>query len=437
MTRKLILRVGAPAAVLAVVAAQLAAPRSQSKVLAAGPIQHIIIMDKENRSFDSMFGRFPGANGTTSFTNAKGRRLSLNHQPDTLLMDVAHSHGEAVKAVDGGRMDRFSFITGAMQNGVDMADSQFQRADIPNYWKYARTFALDDNFFSTVMGPSFANHLFSIAATNDNVDSNVQRLINGEPHPASLELRSWGCDAAELYPTSTTGGTPTVVAQELSSSNTLSYQYPCFSFPSIADTLNAAGVSWKYYAPGYGQPGYQWSTFDAIKNVRYGPSWTTNVVDYSTFPTDAAAGTLPSVSWLVQPGTVSDHAPNSMCAGENWTVQQINAVMSNQALWAHTVIILTWDDFGGFYDHVPPPIGPNGALEFGPRVPAIIISPFAKRGYVDHTFYNFASILKFVEDTYNLPSLNGLDTTSNDLNNALDVNQTPVPPLILPQRVCP
>ncbi|PZS00477.1 MAG: hypothetical protein DLM70_13455 [Chloroflexi bacterium] len=417
MSRKLILRVGAPAAVLAVVAAQFAAPRSPSKVLAAGPIQHIIIMDKENRSFDSMFGRFPGANGATSFTNPKGRILSLNHQSDALDTDISHAHGEAVKAVDGGRMDRFSLLTGATQERADMADSQFYQSDIPNYWKYARTFALDDNFFSTVMGPSYPNHLFSIAAQDANVDS--------LPMIGSRQSRRWGCDAA-----------PNTTVEQRTPDNHTKQVFPCFNFRTLADVLDANDVSWKYYAPSQDQSGYVWSSFDSIKHIRFGPDWQSHVVHDRQFATDAAGGTLPTVSWLVEPARVSDHPPASICAGENWTVRQINAIMSNPSQWAHTVIILTWDDFGGFYDHVPPPVGPNGALEFGPRVPAIIISPFSRRSYIDHTFYNFASILRFVEDTYNLPSLNGLDGTSNDLHNALDVNQIPVPPLLLKPRVC-
>src|SRR5439155_22342798 len=101
---------------------------------------------------------------------------------------------------------------------------------------------------------------------------------------------------------------------------------------------------------------------------------------------DAAAGTLPPVSWLVEPGGVSEHPPHSVCAGENWTVQQLNAVMGNAAMWQETVVILTWDDFGGFYDHVVPPRkAPNTYIEYGLRVPTLLISPYSKTGFVDHT----------------------------------------------------
>jgi len=413
--------------------------RTQSRVLAAGPIQHIIIMDKENRTFDSMFGTFPNANGTSTYVGTDAQTHILNHQPDRLEQDISHSHDSAITGIDGGKMDKFSKIWGAVQNGIDEADSQFYQSDIPNYWNYAQKFALDDNFFSTILGPSFANHLFSIAPYTNNVDSNPLQVIKGTPQNQESFGRSWGCDIPTYFPTSTTGGTPTVVVQERSSSNAVSYQVPCFSFPTIADRLDAANVSWRYYAPGASQKGYgyQWSSFDAIKKIRYGTEWQTNVVDSSKFAQDAASGSLPGVSWLVEPGAQSDHPPSSICAGENWTVQQINAVMGNTALWAHTVIILTWDDFGGFYDHVPPPVGPNGAIEFGPRVPAIIISPYSKPRFVDHTLYNYASMLKFVENAYGLPSMNGLDATSNDLVNSLDLTQTPIAPATLNPRTCP
>src|SRR5438270_3532219 len=139
---------------------------------ACNPIQHIIIMDKENRSFDSMFGTFPGANGATTHVGADGLTHTLTHQPDQLPRDLSHSRTAAHLAYDGGKMDKFSQISGAIQNGVDMSDSQFYQSDIPNYWSYARHFTLDDSFFSTIMGPSFPNHLFSIAAEDANVDGN-------------------------------------------------------------------------------------------------------------------------------------------------------------------------------------------------------------------------------------------------------------------------
>jgi len=376
-------------------------------------IQHIVIMDKENRSFDSMFGAFPGANGATTYTGADGQVYPLAHQPDHLPRDIDHSPAAAHRAYDGGKMDRFSQLSGAMQNNVDEADSQLLQTDIPNYWSYASAYTLDDAFFSTIMGPSFPNHIFSIAAEDANVDSN--------PYASR-----WGCDAP-----------PGTTVEQRAPNGAITHTFPCFDFRTVGDVLDAHKIPWKYYAPGQDQSGYVWSAFDAIKHVRFGPDWQSHVVDQSQFSADAAAGTLPPVSWLVQPQNVSDHPPASICQGENWTVQQINAIMGNPEEWAHTAIILTWDDFGGFYDHVPPPPGPNPQVEYGYRVPTIIISPYASPGYIDHTTYSYPSILKFIEDTLELPPLGSLDGQSNDLFNSFDFTQQPLPPLTLDGRTCP
>ncbi len=126
-------------------------------------VEHIIIMDKENRTFDSMFGTFPGADGATTYVDGKGKIRPLNHQPDRLRGDIDHSAEGARRAFNGGKMNLFSTLGGAMQHGVDMADSQFYRSDIPNYWAYASTYTLADSFFSSIAGGSFPNHLFSIA----------------------------------------------------------------------------------------------------------------------------------------------------------------------------------------------------------------------------------------------------------------------------------
>ncbi len=384
------------------------------------PIHHIVIMDKENRTFDIYFGTFLRAYGTMTFTLTDGMSHPLNHQPDKLTADIRHNHADAVKAIDNGKMDKFSKLQGAIQNGVDEADSQLYQADIPNYWQYAQQFTLTDNFYSSILGASFANHLWSIAAQDDDVD--------GLPHcqvPCNTVQR-WGCDSV-----------PSTLVEERHADGTISNVFPCFNFPTLGDSLDAAGVSWKYYAPGQDKPGYIWSSYDAIDHIRNGPDWQTNVVDYTNFLKDAQAGTLPAVSWLVEPTKVSDHAPSSVCAGENWTVQQINAIMNNPALWPNTAIILTWDDFGGFYDHVPPPSGPNGLIMYGPRVPALVISPYSKAGTVDHTMYSFSSMLKMVEDNWTLPALTAMDGQSNSLMLTQDFTQTPLPPLPLTSRTCP
>ena len=147
------------------------------------PIKHIIIIDKENRSFDTMFGQFPGADGTTHAQLSSGKVVRLGHTPDRLLLDVGHAGEAATLAVNNGRMNRFNLLPGAIQDGRDVAVSQYAQRDIPNYWRYAGAFTLDDHFFSTIMGPSFPNHLATIAAQSGTWRGKVTR--HGRRHATS------------------------------------------------------------------------------------------------------------------------------------------------------------------------------------------------------------------------------------------------------------
>jgi phospholipase C len=390
------------------------------------PIEHIVIMDKEDHTFDSLFGRFPGADGATTFRTADGRTHPLNHQPVQILRSLTKSAGDYRIAFDDGKLDGFSQISGAKQvNGFtgtweDMSDSQLYESDIPNYWTYARTYTLADRFFSSVVSNSFPNHLFTIAGQAANTDDIPTSLL------ASSYADRWGCDAP-----------PGTLVEQRLPSGAYHYTFPCFDFATLGDRLTAHHLSWTYYAPSQDQPGYQWSAFDAIRHVRLGPAWNSHVRAYTKFMQDAAAGRLPAVSWLVEPEKYSDHpALGNICDGENWTVSQINAVMSNPEEWAHTAIILTWDDWGGFYDHVRPPRGFNPYLMDGLRVPAIVISPYARRGYIDHTTYTFSSILRLAETVFRLPPLSATDAGANNLLHAFDFNQKAAAPTILSPHAC-
>jgi hypothetical protein len=312
-------------------------------------------------------------------------------------------------------MNRFNLLPGAIQNRKDIADSQYHQSDIPDYWAYAQHYTLDDHFFSTVMGPSFPNHLVTIAADSNNVDDNP----TGQSHHA------WGCD----------GGKYSTVSAINPATGQRYLTKPCFNIKTIADVLDRYQVSWKYYAPGQYQSGYGWDSFDAIKSIRYSKLWKT-VADYPTkrFVHDARTGHLPAVSWLVTDAPESEHPPYSVCVGESWTVQQINAVMQG-ADWSSTLIVLVWDDFGGFYDHVPPPA--VNYISLGPRVPAIMISPYSRAHSVDHHSLQFDSILKFIEQDFRIPAVNSNDRHAPSLISSLDLKQKPLAPLVLKPQNCP
>jgi len=379
---------------------------------ALGKIDHIVFIIKENRSFDHYFGRFPGAAGATMGRTSTGQVVPLRPAPDQVYPDLGHGADAAYLATNRGRMDRFDRIPGAVTLGVDHAYTQMGPRDIPNYWAYARRFTLADHLFSSVMGPTFPNHLVTIAAQNIGVTSNPQRSHN-----------RWGCDAP-----------PGTFVTTLSQNGRYGGAFPCFDVTTLADRLNAHHVSWRYYAPQRGQAGYIWSTFDAIRHIRYSPQWRTNVRPWTDFQRDVAQGRLASVTWVVTDTPQSEHPPASTCLGENTTVSEINAIMKSP-LWKSTAIVVTWDDFGGFYDHVAPPRQNRWGL--GPRVPLLVISPYARRGYIDHTPYDFASLPRFVERRFALPPLTSADARAGDLSASFNLAAPPAAPLVLTPHTCP
>lgn len=381
--------------------------------VAAFPIRHVIIVIKENHSFDNIFGTYPGADGATHAL-AGNRRVRLGHTPDHTILDIGHAGDAALVAENGGRMNEFQTLPGAIQNGKDIADSEYHASDIPAYWKLARYFTLDDHFFSTINGPSFPNHLVFIAGTSDNTVDN----------PRGQTQHAWGCDS----------GPYAVVPAENPVSGRHYLVKPCLNMKTMADTFQSHGVSWKYYAPGKFKSGYIWSSFDAIRHIRYSHLWKTNVVPPGDLFTDLRAGRLPQVSWIVPDQLHSEHPPASMCVGENWSTNIVNAVMHSR-YWPDTLVVLTWDDFGGFYDHVVPPR--EDLISLGPRVPTIIISPYARPHYIDHHLLEFDSILKFIEQDFHLPALTHRDRTAPSLLSSLDFQQLPLTPITLPKERCP
>lgn len=378
------------------------------------PIRHIVIVIKENRTFDNYFGTFPRADGATYGRLSDGRVVRLSHTPDHTLLDISHQGDAARLAVDNGQMDKFDKLPGAIQNGQDIALSQLYRQDIPNYWRYAQTYTLLDHFFSTINGPSFPNHLVTVAASSHNTDDN----------PLYNTHRSWGCDSGKY--TSVEAANP-YTGQK--------YRlFPCFNMSTLPDLLRKKGISWKYYAPSQFKSGYIWSALDAIRHIRYSSLWHTNVLPTEQFAKDARAGTLPAVSWVVTSEQNSEHPPYSACVGENWTVRTLNAVMQSPD-WKSTAVFLTWDDFGGFYDHVPPPH--LDYISYGPRVPTIIISPYVRAHFVDHRRFDFTSILRYIEDKYGLGQLSTYDRRAASIGQVFDFRQDPLSPLPVEPRSCP
>ena len=378
---------------------------------AATRIKHVVIIYKENRSYDSLFGLYPQGDGASEGKLAGRRTLTLLPLPDRSY-DIAHEGKFVTVAMRGGRMDGWGLIPNAGLSRGYPSYVAATAAQMWAYWDYARRFTLSDRTFSSAATTSFPNHIYSIAAGGHGIWSN--------PHGGG---ERWGCDAPR-------GAHVKILLGDGRSAE----RYPCFDFRTLGDLLSEHGLSWRYYAPPLDVPGYRWSTYDAIRHVREGPAWQEHVSGNSRFVQDAAAGNLPAVSWVVAAFPVSDHPPASICEGENWTVRMINAVMRGPD-WGSTAIFLTWDDPGGFYDHVPPP--KLDAYGLGPRVPLLVISPYARRGFVSHTTWEFTSMLRFAERVFGLPALSARDRQADDMTSAFDFGQGRLPRLVLPTRQCP
>ena len=387
-------------------------------------IQHVIFIVKENRSFDNVFGLFPGANGATHATISTGAVIPLGLQPDVMNRDIDHLWNSIRTGIDNGKMDRFDLIPEANQNGDYLGETEMNSSVIPNYYSYAGYYVLADNMFSSLSGPSLPNHLYTIGAQSGGVYNDPSRA----PGTQNWQV-SWGCDAPS-YET----------VPVMDSRGVITQQFPCFDFTTLGDEMISAGVSWLYYAPTYDTLGYSFNTYDTINHIRNTSAWTTYDVPNTQFLTDVSSGHLPAVSWLIAGGVESEHPPNGMCQGENWTVQQVNAILQSPTYKNNTAIFITWDDFGGFYDHVVPPTVDGFGL--GPRVPLLIISPYAKKGaggsgYISHTQYEFSSVLKFIEEDFGLSPLTARDADANDTTDSFDFTQQPRTPLILTPRICP
>jgi phospholipase C len=385
----------------------------------ATPIKHVVFVIKENRTFDNMFGRFPGANGVSVGLD-QGEPRALTQAPDRIPVDIKHCYDCAIQAWNEGKMDGFATISDAAD---ESAYTQFAPGDLPNYWHWASEYVLGDNFFASAHGPSFPNHLYTIAAQSggarDNPEQDLETLR--ERHRETGLFKAWGCDSLE--------DSFVVVADSEGIEKKIP---PCFDFLTEADLLMEAEIPWAYYAATQEQNGYLWSAYDAVRHIREDREvWQSHIFPVDDFVEHARAGLLPPVTWVTPRFEVSEHPEYSMCHGENWTTEVVNAVMEGPQ-WDDTAIFITWDDYGGLYDHVPPP--QVDGFGFGIRVPLLVLSPYARRGFVTHELGEFSSVLRFVEDNFGLTQLTHRDRDATPLLSAFDFDREPRPPDPLPLR---
>jgi phospholipase C len=382
-----------------------------------GRIQHVIVVIQENRSFDNLFATFPGADGTMRGTLHTGQQVALTRAPLVALQDIYHTYQQYVASYDGGRMDGFDLSRNVSTNKAagTLPYQYVNPAEIRPYWTLAKRFTLADHLFMTQGSDSFTAHQDLIAG---GTQISASRSIVNAP-----DALPWGCDA----PSGTVTSLVTYNGIFLGNQG----PFPCLQYRTMRDLLDAKHVSWRYYTPSLASgSSSSWNAFEAIRAVRYGPQWRTNISSPDTnIFRDVDGGDLAAVSWVVPEATYSDHPGEPVDTGPSWVAQIVNAVGSS-TYWGSTAILVVWDDWGGFYDHVPPSQLDFGGLGF--RVPMIVVSPYALRGHVSHTQYEFGSVLRFVERVWSLGCLGTSDTRATSIEDAFDFSQTPGPFVPIP-----
>jgi phospholipase C len=414
-------------------------------------IKHIVIIMQENRSFDHYFGTFPGADGIPMINGVpsacvrdpgSGTCVRPFHDSADVNLGGPHSQSNATADIDGGRMDGFikqaeSGRTGcadpfdpACRGGRGVVDvlGYHDDREIPNYWSYARNFVLQDRMFEPNASWSLPAHLFMVSewSARCGMPDDPASCINAleSPNPAGSAPGS-------------------------------------YAWTDLTFLLHRAGVSWKYYVAEGSEPDCDddaalcppvsqrtttpgiWNPLPLFSTVRKDGELG-NIQTIDSFEADASSGRLPAVAWIIPNGEVSEHPPASVSAGEAYVTSVINQLMASPN-WNSTAIFLAWDDWGGFYDHVQPPqVDLNG---YGLRVPGLVISPYAKRGFIDHQTLSFDAYVKFIEDVFlrgrridpatdgrpdPRPTVRENIAALGDLSRDFDFTLSPAPALILP-----
>ncbi len=400
-------------------------PASERRAAAASgaPIQHVVILIQENRTFDDLFQGYPGANTSPTGLDHNGNVVTLSPISLAAPYDILHGLRSYNLSYAGGKLNGFDLehVKDRPAGALYPQYGYVPQSEIGPYLALANQYVLSDDTFSSQLDGSFTAHQYLIAAQS----------MSAVDYPKA----SWGCPA----------GTVRTIEQNRTAGP---WESACFgtsdpaSYLTLGDELDAAGLSWRFYAPSIGSSGGIWSSYRAVKHIYGGPDWTSNVVSPQTRVLgDVAAGTLAAVTWIVPDVHDSDHANSRSTTGPAWVASVVNAV-GQSPFWNSTVIFVLWDDWGGWYDHVPPPQLDDDGLGF--RVPLLCISPYAKTNYVSHVQLESASVLRFVEDTFGLGQLAAADARAADAgDDCLKPSQrarrftpirTPLPPSYFLQR---
>ena len=386
-------------------------------------VQNVVVIVQENRTPDNLFGSnpnfLPGVDIATSGMNSQGQQIPLTPVPLANNYDLSHAHSAFVAMYANGNMNGANKVTVTCNKnapGCPPSNPQFKYVDnstgiLDPYFQLAQQYTFADRMFQTNQGPSFPAHQFIISGTSaptppGQQDSDLFAAEN--PGGVSNAEKNTGCTAPQSE----------YVRMIDPNGSEAQKMYPCFEHQTLVDLLDDRGVSWKYYAP---SAGTQWNAPNAIYHLRFGQDWDNDVVlNSSQILNDITNGQLANVSWVIPTGQESDHAGSNQGLGPSWVASIVNAIGQSQ-YWDNTVILITWDDWGGWFDHVAPTV--INSYEYGFRVPLIVVSPFANQGYVSHVTHDFGSILKFIEGVYHLPSLGYADQNADDLSDCFNFHR--------------
>ena len=357
-------------------------PAPVTPVQPTGQIRHVIFIIQENHSFDNYFGAYPhvvGLQAGIRLPAASGGAPAVApfqlHGP--LNRDLSHTWAAAHTAYANGRMNGF-VIADRSRDAMGYYTGQ----EIPNYWYYASRFTLSDMFFSSLMGPSLPNHLYTVAGSSGGWIWNMWQPPTG-------------CG---------------------------------FRFPTLASQLQAAGVSWKYYSGFPPKRFWLWDPLPGFPAVTGNPAVRAHLAWDTQYFKDLRQGTLPAFAWITPNKIESEHPPADNALGM-WYVTDLLNALGQSRYWRDTAVVVTWDEYGGFYDGVAP--RQVNRFGFGFRVPALVISPYARAGAVDATLQSFSSVLRYEETLQHLPPLDASVAQAASIGGALDMRQAPLPPALI------
>jgi phospholipase C len=388
-----------------------AATLARLNATGAGKIKHVVYVVQENRSFDDLFAGYPGADTVSSGKNSLGKTIKLRPVSLKRQYIIDHSAEAMFVACHGSGLPG----THCKMDGFDLEQSfggppnpqyvYVPHSDSKPYFDMAHEWVLADRMFQSQLDESFVAHQYIIAAQ---AASSVD-----------LPGGAWGC----------TGGKHDTINTVTPARNIYGpAERPCFDYQTLGDELDNAGLPWRFYASWYGSrssgDGAVWSSYQAVKHIYDGPDWSNDVITPNwKFITDVRAGQLAAFTWIMPVCDDSDHVNCPGGYGPSWVSALVNTVGKSK-FWDSTAIFVQWDDWGGTYDHVPPPfVDPDG---LGFRVPLLVISPYAKHGYVSHVQYETASVLRFAEDLFGLHQLAAADARANSpAKDCFDFSQPP------------